>query len=239
VTFARKGHRPLALAVWMASLAIAFFVFYHFHTYYLFPLAPPAAVLAASALDLAPDGERRRLLLAGIIVLTLPLTLYYYNYKVIQTPIREASTWMSAREAGSTTLLLPKDIADNYGEAFTYYLPQATLLKTWSAGRPQPRFVVCVDADTSFVPPEVKTLQQKVYRVPVIAGRAWWVELVSIHQFAIKNLRSAAVRPYRLLAITDLTVDDMGVVDLRGLAPAQSASLKAAWIKSDAAVTGR
>jgi 4-amino-4-deoxy-L-arabinose transferase-like glycosyltransferase len=233
----RSGRRaPLWLAGWMAIVATLFFFFYHFHTYYLLPLAPAAAVLGAAGLDQILPRPRRRAVLAGLVILTLPLTLSFYNLKLPHSTVRTASAWMRGRApGGGFTVVVPRPVMDNNGETFRYYLPGDLFATAWPAAPAKPRFLVYLDMPDASIPPGVRTYERQTYIGPILFGQAMWVEFASIHEFTITGIRTAPSDPFQLFGVARGHERDFGVVDLARLSPGQIAQVRAAWEAGDGA----
>jgi hypothetical protein len=227
----RSGRWPrVRLAAWMAAASVVFFLFYHFHSYYLFPLAPAAPILAAASLGLATSPRQRTLIVVAMVALTLPFTLYYYEFKIPQESFRGAAAWMLERGGPRATLLLPVALYENNGEVLRYYLPDATI-RTLRPGElaPSPSRFVAYLSDAGLPADSVHQSPVSVKSL-VLFGTAYWPWFESTHNFHVTDIHSEAVQPYRVLGIADHTLHDFNVVDISALTSAQAASFEERWL---------
>jgi hypothetical protein len=238
VAVCRQRRGPCLLALSAAVVSLSFYLVYHFHTYYLFPLAPAAAVLAASSLDLIHRSVRREVVLALVFLLTLPGTFSFYNLKIPHTTIQAAAAWIRGKSGERPVVVLPESAKSNSGEQFSYYMPGASLVTTWSADPAQrPRYVVYRLADDTRLPAASVRREYAGYQVPVILGQAIRGRLASLHQFKVLSIDVRPSEYYKLFGIVDQPCYDFGVVDLSRLSPAQIDGFKATWEALDAGAT--
>lgn len=239
-----------ALLLCIASVGMAFFLFYHFHAYYLVIFVLAATLLAALPIAAAEPPALSWALLALVVALTLPFDLLTYQQKNPASGIATVSRWIIEREPGPKVLVLPKPASDNSGKVFGYYMPEAEQRMRWPGwldtadgaadlDRPTksaattPTFVVFYTTNRSYLPQGTWAQGPTDHRFPVILGRALVHVQDSIHWFAKRRLGWPAVGPVWWFGSYRVVVPDLYVVDVSRLSPKLRERFRQDWYASE------
>ncbi|MHB0975615.1 MAG: ArnT family glycosyltransferase [Candidatus Aquicultorales bacterium] len=216
------------LVILFIGVNIAFFLFYHYHTYYILPVAPFGALAVARGLYSLGIKSWGKAALSSIAVLILGVgfsLLMLAGQKYGKTPIARIEETMRGRP-DKTTLAVDAGVEGNYGPVLRQYAKKVKLIAYPPTGSVKPR-----EGDSVFVlaqynsvaaaqgmPAPAQILPQNEVRV-VLFGVAFSQEPVSRHQFTNGAIKAEAAgsffdfgieereagSPFALFRIEDLT----------------------------------
>ena len=117
------------LAITFIGVNIAFYLFFHFHTYYLLPVAPFTALLAGRLTD-ALAIHKRAVALAGVGVLAVGLVVASFvmlgGHKIGAFSASGAEQAIGPESVGAD-LWVDQGLLANFGDAIEFYVPNMVL----------------------------------------------------------------------------------------------------------------